>query len=208
MANKKVTNDISNNPNALPLDGNYWSMRYHTNDTRWDLKEVSPPIKSYINQITDKKLRILIPGCGNAYEAVYLYSQGFTNITIVDIAATVVQSLQQKFKDTTIKVVQQNIFDHSGSYDLIIEQTLFCAIDVSLRPQYTATMSRLLTSGGKLTGLLFNTQFVKEGPPFGGTEEEYRNLFSKHFLLHTIAPCYNSIESRAGTELFIIFLKK
>ena len=46
----------------------------------WDLGEVSPPIKSYIDTLEDKNIRILIPGCGNTYEAEYLLEQGFTKL--------------------------------------------------------------------------------------------------------------------------------
>jgi hypothetical protein len=47
-----------------------------SNETGWDLGQVSPPLKAYIDQLTDKNLRILIPGCGNSYEAEYLLEKG------------------------------------------------------------------------------------------------------------------------------------
>jgi methyl halide transferase len=78
------------------LDEAYWNNRYESNDTGWDLKAVSPPIKLYIDQISDKQISILIPGCGNAYEALYLYQQGFTNITVMDFSAVLIASLTQK----------------------------------------------------------------------------------------------------------------
>ena len=68
------------------LGGTYWSNRYDTDDTGWDLGQVSPPIKAYLDQLENKNLRILIPGCGNTYEAEYLLQSGFTNITVIDIA--------------------------------------------------------------------------------------------------------------------------
>jgi 16S rRNA A1518/A1519 N6-dimethyltransferase RsmA/KsgA/DIM1 with predicted DNA glycosylase/AP lyase activity len=49
----------------------------------------------------------LIPGCGNTYEAEYLLQEGFTNITVIDIAPTLVESLKQKFADnSSIKIIQ------------------------------------------------------------------------------------------------------
>jgi hypothetical protein len=53
------------------LDQEYWDTQYISNTTGWDLGEVSPPIKSYIDTIEDKNISILIPGCGNSYEAEY-----------------------------------------------------------------------------------------------------------------------------------------
>ncbi|MDO8993629.1 MAG: SAM-dependent methyltransferase, partial [Daejeonella sp.] len=49
------------------LNESFWNERYRLNDTGWDLGHVSPPLKTYIDQLTDKNLRILIPGCGNSY---------------------------------------------------------------------------------------------------------------------------------------------
>lgn len=82
-----------------PLDQTYWDNQYKANTTGWDLGTVSLPIKSYIDTLKDKNTRILIPGCGNTYEAVYLLEQGFTNVTVIDIAPTLVQNLKTKFKD-------------------------------------------------------------------------------------------------------------
>ena len=50
-----------------PLDEAYWNSQYNANTTGWDLGQVSPPLKAYIDQLTNKNLRILIPGCGNTY---------------------------------------------------------------------------------------------------------------------------------------------
>ena len=56
---------------------NYWTERYANNQTGWDFGYVSAPLKEYFDQLTDRSLRILIPGAGNAYEAEYLWSLGF-----------------------------------------------------------------------------------------------------------------------------------
>jgi hypothetical protein len=38
----------------------------------------------------NKDIAILIPGCGNTYEAL-IFRQGFTNVTVIDIAPTLVK---------------------------------------------------------------------------------------------------------------------
>lgn len=192
-----------------PLDEHYWNNRYLQQQTAWDLNEVSPPLKAYIDQLTNKQSRMLIPGCGNAYEAVYLAQQGFTDITLLDIAPALVEQLKQRLQDyPQVNVQQGDFFDHNGSYDLILEQTFFCALHPSLRQQYVKTVYWLLKPQGKLAGVLFNTDFDKEGPPFGGSEEEYKPLFEPFFETITFAPCYNSFIRRQGTEMFINMVKR
>lgn len=190
------------------LDENYWNNRYLIQETGWDLRQVSPPLQAYINQLENKNIAILIPGCGNAYEAVYLAENGFTNITIIDIAATLVKDLQVRLKNySAINILHQDFFNHIGTYDLIIEQTFFCAIDPSLREEYVKKMNTLLKPNGKLVGVLFNRNFETDGPPFGGTIEEYQLIFHKYFNTVKIDSCYNSFAKRAGTEFFIRMIK-
>ncbi len=76
-------------------------------------------------------------------------------------------------------------------------------IDFAVREEYVVKMKALLKPGGKLVGVLFNRSFAG-GPPFGGAHEEYINLFSKHFKHVQLAPCYNSIAPRMGSEVFLI----
>lgn len=192
-----------------PLDETYWNNRYANNETGWDMRQVSPPIKNYIDQLTDKTQRILIPGCGNSYEAEYLAQNGFTDITLIDIAPLLVKDLQEKFKRyPAIKVIHGDFFEHIGVYDLVLEQTFFCAINPALRNGYVKKMHELIAPGGKLAGVLFNCTFEKAGPPFGGDADEYQLLFSPRFELKNFGSCYNSYPKREDTELFITCIQK
>jgi len=188
------------------LNDEFWSTRYELHQTGWDLHKASPPLKTYIDQWPDKQSRILIPGCGNAYEADYLLKKGFTNITLVDISHVLTEHLSEHFKGHPIRIVHGDFFDHEGAYDLILEQTFFCAIDPVLREQYAFKMKSLLTAGGTLAGVLFNRDF-EGGPPFGGSLQEYIQLFSPHFYIKKLETCYNSITPRQNAELFIQLLK-
>jgi SAM-dependent methyltransferase len=184
----------------------FWNSRYETGETGWDIGFVSTPLKNYFDTLTQKDQRILIPGCGNAYEAQYLLDQGFSNITLIDIAPLVVERLKKKFEGQAgIKIICGDFFSHSESYDLIIEQTFFCALPPVLRPKYVKHMHTLLNpTKGKLAGLLFDKIFNKEGPPFGGTKLEYVDLFKILFTFVTLNRAMDSIAARAGTELFFV----
>ena len=192
------------------LDEHYWNNRYATNATGWDVSIISTPLREYFDQLQDKDMAILIPGCGNAYEAEYLLQNGFTNVTVVDIAKHAVQLISERlnaYLGKQLKVVHGDFFKLEQQFDLIVEQTFFCALDPSLRKAYAAKMHDLLKTGGKLAGVLFNREF-EGGPPFGGTCEEYSALFTPLFEIKEMSPCRNSIVPRAGTELFVILRKK
>lgn len=197
-----MSNGLPNNAEQQ-LDQNYWDAKYQTKATGWDLGLVSPPIKAYIDTLQDKNIAILIPGCGNTYEASYLLEQGFTNITVIDIAPTLVKIIEEKFiTNTHIQVLLGDYFQHQGRYDLIIEQTFFCALPPSMRQKYVWKTHDLLAENGILAGLLFNRIF-NLGPPFGGSQKEYEPLFYSAFHFLNMDVAYNSIAPRANSELFI-----
>ena len=189
------------------LSKDYWNNRYETAETGWDLKTISPPLKTYIDQLTDKNLRVLMPGCGSGHEARYLAEQGFKDVTVIDIAPLAVEIMKKNLSDyQQVKIIEGDFFAHTGEYDLILEQTFFCALNPDLRKKYVQKMSELLSKNGKLVGLLFGVQFPKN-PPFGGSREEYLGLFSDKFKINLLEPCYNSVKPREGNELFFVFLK-
>lgn len=192
----------------ISIDAAYWNERWLRQETGWDVGYAAPAIAKYLMERVDKNASILIPGCGNAYEAAFLLEQGFTAITVLDFAPEAVQLLQKKFEgNSAINVVHENFFDHEGSYDVIVEQTFFCAIHPQQRLQYAQKAAALLRPKGRLTGLLFNKKFEKAGPPFGGNVQEYRHLFEQFFIIEKMEPCYNSIAPRAGAELFVVLRK-
>lgn len=185
-----------------PLDAAYWEAQYKAKATGWDLGKVSPPLQTYVDRIENKNRAILIPGCGNSYEAAYLLEQGFTNITVIDIAPTPVADLKEKFKNNpNIQIILGDFFEHQGKYDLIIEQTFFCALPPTMRQKYVWKIHQLLADQGILAGLLFNRTF-EISPPFGGSKEEYEMLFAVAFDFLKMDVCPNSIAPRANSELF------
>jgi SAM-dependent methyltransferase len=190
-----------------PLDQTYWDAQYKAKTTGWDLGEVSPPIKNYVDTLENKNIAILIPGCGNTYEAEDLLQRGFTNITVIDIAPTLVENLKQKFESNNkIQVLLGDFFEHTGKYNLIIEQTFFCALPPTMRQKYVCKMHQLLEDEGKIVGLLFDRTF-ETSPPFGGSKQEYKKLFGSAFDFVSLQQCENSIAPRANTELFVDFKK-
>ena len=193
----------------MNLNRDFWENRYATSQTGWDIGAVSTPIKSYIDQLENINLTILIPGAGNAYEAEYLFKNGFKSVTVIDIAVKPLQNLKVRVTEfPKNQLIQTDFFDFKGHFDLIIEQTFFCALHPSLREKYVLKMNQLLKSKGKLIGLLFDFKLTEDGPPFGGSFDEYQSLFEPYFTVKKMERCHNSIPPRQDNELFFIFEKK
>lgn len=191
------------------LDQSFWNLRWETQNTGWDIGYPSPPIVEYFKKLKNKDLAVLIPGCGNAHEAGFLAENGFTDITLVDIAPKAVEILKEKFKDNpAVKVFCADFFEFEGQFDTIVEQTFFCTHYPWRREKYAEKAASLLKSKGQIIGVLFASEFQFEGPPFGGIQSSYKTVFEPWFEIKKMEECYNSIAPRAGNELFIELIKK
>ena len=105
----------------IELDKDYWNNRFESLDTPWDLGNVSPALKDYIDQIGNKNIAILIPGCGNGYEAEYLMKNGFTNITLIDISSTLTKMLENRmasYLGNQLKIITGNFILNENSIEL------------------------------------------------------------------------------------------
>jgi methyl halide transferase len=191
------------------LTGSWWNDLYLQHDTGWDIGYVSPPLRDYFNQLTDKSIEILIPGCGNGWEAEHLFRNGFQNIYVIDFSDQAIQNLKKRLPglpdDHFLNI---DFFSHQGKYDLIVEQTFFCALHPDQREEYAVQMTKLLKPEGKLVGLLFNDALNEDKPPFGGNEQVYHSLFGEHFIIKEMSNAYNSILPRKNRELFFIMTQK
>lgn len=185
----------------------YWTERYETQRTGWDIGYASTPLKEYIDQLDDKTLNILVPGAGNAYEAEYLWLKGFENVVIIDISEIPLKAFKKRNPDfPNGQLIHGNFFEHKGTYDRILEQTFFCSFvpTTENRSAYAQQMAALLKPEGRLVGVWFDFPMTRdmEKRPFGGDKSLYLSYLSPYFETVVFERCYNSIQPRQGKELF------
>ena len=135
----------------MDLSEKAWDNRYLNNDIGWDLGTVSPPLKAYFDQLENKELKILIPGGGNAHEAEYLFNSGFVNVFVVDLSKTAIDNIKKRIPEfPSSHLILGDFFEVDDAFDLIIEQTFFCALNPNLRENYAQKMHQLLKVKGTL----------------------------------------------------------
>lgn len=182
----------------------YWNERYLEDNTPWDMGYPSPPITEFFKDRITTDTRILIPGAGNAHEAGWLWEKGYTDVWVADIAEKPLQNLQYRYPAfPKEQLLHADFFTLEDQFDLVVEQTFFCALPPAWRSRYVEQMKRLISPGGQLIGLLFDFPLTSEGPPFGGSLKEYKTLFSAHFDILKMERSRNSIKPRKDREIFI-----
>jgi methyl halide transferase len=189
-----------------------WQRHYDEGDLGWDLGQVAPP---FIRLFESKSIlpgKTLVPGCGRGHEVIYLAENGF-EVTAVDYSLGAVNHLKSTVQERKLKceVLHMNFFEldvvHNETYDLLIEQTFFCAISPEQRSSYVATVARALKQGGMLAGLFYHTE-EEGGPPFNTTREDILKYFSDSFEIRQLSKAENSAEQRKNKEWLAILVKK
>lgn len=186
----------------------YWDNLYSSQKVGWDVGYVSTPLKEYFDQLENMDIRILVPGAGKAWEAEYLFKLGFENTFLLDFSVEAIDEFKSRrpvFPECNI--IHEDFFKHNEQYDLIVEQTFFSSFHPAHRKAFVKQMANLLVDEGKYMGLFFNHEFDYNGPPFGGSPLEYKELFEPYFEFLIFETAYNSIKPRKGRELFTLLQK-
>jgi len=173
----------------------FWESRYRDHTTPWDAGKVPDALRDYTKRIKSGS-RILIPGCGSAYEAGYLAENGF-DVLAIDFSPAAVELAKKnlfRFGDI-VRLADFFEFDYGKPYEVIYERAFLCALPPRMWPQYAPRMAQLLRPGGELAGFFFFRE-TEKGPPFGTTPEALHALLEPHFDL---------VEDRMATDSIPVF---
>ena len=190
------------------LDAKYWETRYIEHRTSWDIGYPNKVLTDFVENNLPKTAKILVPGAGKAYEVDHLWNLGYKNVYALDFSKTAKSIFTDRVLDfPEEQFITEDFFKLNEKFDAIIEQTFFCALSPNLRKRYVDQTFKILNPRGILFGLMFN--FDKpEGPPFGGSIEEYQSLFETKYSIKRMEACAESIPQRLGTELIVELIKK
>ena len=189
-------------------EANYWDKRYQDSNTGWDIGYANPALVSFVQQNFSKETNILIPGAGSAYELAALYNEGYQQVYALDFSQTAKNSFHQENLNIPLEhYLCMDFFELDQTFDLVLEQTFFCALPPTFREKYRDHVKSLLSKGGILAGLMFD-MVREDGPPFGGNRTEYETLFGEDFIIDILEKTDKSIEPRLGKEFFVKFIRK
>jgi hypothetical protein len=190
-----------------PLDPRFWDERFAKSFTPWDRGGVPQALRDFITR-SPRALATLIPGCGSAYELVYLCQAGWDAIAI-DFAPEAVARARALAGQWSARVVQADFFTWQPPrpIELIYECAFLCALPRAMRPQVAARWAALLPPGGKVAGFFFFDQAPK-GPPFGIDRSGLDALMAPYFDCVEDAQVTDSIPVFAGKERWMVWQRR
>ena len=187
-----------------PQSPGFWDERFDQGFTPWDRGGVPQALRDFVAG-SDRPLRTLIPGCGAAYELVYLCESGW-DARAIDFSPAAVALAREQAGQWADRVQQADFFDWHGTaaLDLIYERAFLCALPPSLWVPVAQRWSQLLAPGMRLAGFFFFDDSAK-GPPFGISRERLDALLRDDFVCIEDAPVADSIAVFSGKERWMVW---
>lgn len=185
----------------------FWESRYQDKFIPWDAGKVPDSLRQYLPRLRPGT-RILIPGCGSAYEACYLAENGF-DVLAIDFSPAAVALAKKNlagFGDI-VRLADFFEFDPGKPFDVIYERAFLCALPRKMWSGYAERCAQLLNPDGVVAGFFFFAETPK-GPPFGTSQPELDALLNPHFERIEDQPVTDSIEVFSGKERWQVWRRK
>lgn len=180
----------------------FWVKRWEKGAMPWDLGGIPPNLQSFLARIRTARARVLIPGCGSAYEVRAFHEAGH-EVTAIDFSGPAVVHAREVLGPLGDKVMHGDFFKQDlgrSRYHLIYERGFLCSLPPKRWPDYASRMADLLLPGGRLVGL-FLYGHEPEPPPFPLTENMAASLLGGSFrLVNNELPAAESVPVYQGME--------
>ncbi len=185
----------------------FWDQRYQSNVIPWDAGQVPEALRLHLRDFPPRA-RVLIPGCGSAYELYYLLENGFDALAI-DFSPSAVARAKANMGCFADRVVEGDFFgfEPGAPFDVMYERAFLCALPRKIWSAYAARAAQLLTPGGRIAGFFFFDDNPK-GPPFGTSEQELHALLDPLFQREQDEPVHESIPVFQGRERWQLWRRR
>ncbi|MFM0390921.1 class I SAM-dependent methyltransferase [Paraburkholderia phytofirmans] len=190
-----------------PNSPEFWDERFERGFMPWDQAGVPSAFESFAARHAGAA--VLIPGCGSAYEAVWLAGQGYP-VRAIDFSPAAVAAAHEQLGAQHAHLVEQaDFFTYESPFTpaWIYERAFLCALPLARRADYARRMADLLPGGALLAGFFFIGATPK-GPPFGIERAELDALLEPYFELIEDEAVHDSIAVFAGRERWLTWRRR
>lgn len=189
-----------------PNSPDFWDERFARRFIPWDQAGVPQAFEAFASR--HREAAVLIPGCGAAYEALWLARQR-NPVRAIDFSPAAVAVAREQLGDHASVVEQADFFAYEPPFatDWIYERAFLCALPLARRADYAKRVAALLQPGALLAGFYFIGATPK-GPPFGIERTELDALLTPHFELIEDEAVSDSIAVFAGRERWLTWRRR
>lgn len=198
-----------------PASPPFWETRYRDGVTPWDAGRVPAALGAFL--VAERQpLRVLIPGCGSAYEA-RAFAEAGHDVLAIDFSEAAVALAQERLgrHAGVVRLTDFFAFELEAPFDVVYERAFLCALPPALWDRYAARAAEVLGPGGRLAGFFFGMRDVapaeparRHGPPFALYAGELEHLLTPAFERLADALVDDSIPVFAGRERWQVWQRR
>lgn len=185
----------------------FWETRYRDGAMPWDAGRVPRDLIAFVGTLAQGR-RVLVPGCGSAYEA-YFMAENALQVLAIDFSPAAVEEARKHLGcfSHIVQLADFFEFDYGEPYDVVYERAFLCALPPRLWRDYAERMAEIIRPGGLLAGFFFIADHPR-GPPFGTSQADLNALLTPKFALSTDKAVEDSIPIFQGNERWQVWQRR
>jgi SAM-dependent methyltransferase len=185
-------------PKRDPAGAEFWDLRYGARFAPWDAGRVPAQLRAFA--LASPRTRVLVPGCGSAWDVRFLAESGF-EVCGIDFSAEALAAAHAVLGPFADRVRQADVFAPIAGepFPLVYERAFLCALPRRMWPDWGRRMGELVEPHGVLAGF-FYFDAGESGPPFA--------LHAQAELDRLLAPAFERVEDAAVGDSIDVFKGK
>lgn len=187
-------------PKRDPADPEFWDLRYGARFAPWDAGRVPAQLRAFVERAGAPR-RVLVPGCGNAWEVGFFAERGW-DVLGIDFSEAAVRAAAAALGPHAGRVRRADFFApiEGAPFEVVYERAFLCALPRRLWGDWGRRVAELAAPGGWLAGY-FYFDAGERGPPFPlHSERELAGLLESAFTRIEDEPVDDSIAVFRGKE--------
>jgi SAM-dependent methyltransferase len=191
-----------------PASPAFWDALFRENRMPWDAGATPPELERHLAE-GNGRVRVLVPGCGSAYE-VRAFAEAGREVVAIDFSAAAVKRAKALLGEWRDCIIAGDFFTHDFGgkvFDVVYERAFLASLPRLRWPDYAQRLAELIRPGGQLIGF-FVYGDDPGGPPFWLRAGELSRLLSGKFDRIEESAASASVPVFAGRERWEVWVRK
>jgi SAM-dependent methyltransferase len=187
-------------PKSDPAGPEFWDLRYGARFAPWDAGRVPAQLRAFVGA-APAPLRVLVPGCGSAWDVRFLAESGW-DVCGIDFSHEALAAARAVLGPHMGRARHADFFAQLAGepFEMVYERAFLCALPRRMWADWGSRMAQVVAPGGVLAGY-FYFDAGESGPPFAlGSQAELDRLLAPAFERLEDAPVDDSIAVFQGKE--------
>ena len=187
------------------FDGLYQENKDTHENIPWARQAVNPLLQTYLDENKAHNGTALVIGCGLGDDAIALEIAGY-DVTAIDVSQTALDLAQERFIDSRVKFIKQDIFEYEEQFDFVFEALTIQSLPIEFREKMIKAVAGTIVKEGKLLLVAHQRKAMVDGPPWPLSKEEV-DLFKVHGLKELSFELHTEASKISNTRFRVLYKK-